>query len=345
MSLTATMMRVHEPGASLVADRIAVEEPGPRSVRVQVTASGMCHADIGTAAATGASTLPVTPGHEVAGVVSAIGSDVAGWQVGDRVAVGWFGGSCGHCAWCRRGDVTHCPERKIPGISYAGGWAESITVPVEALTRVPDGFDLYEAAPMGCAGVTTFNAVRHSGVPAGGRVAVFGLGGLGHLAVQYAAKMGYDVIAIARGATREELARNLGASQYIDNASGGAGALLREAGGADVIISTASTTEPVAELTQGLRARGRLVVLGADGGSIPVPSGQLVANAQSITGHITGSPLDIEEAMSFALLNGIRPIIERAPLEEANRELHRLQNGEPRFRIVLDASTDRAGNA
>src|SRR5699024_352978 len=181
MSLTATMMRVHEPGASLVADRIAVEEPGPRSVRVQVTASGMCHADIGTAAATGA--------------------------------------------------------------------------------------------------------------------------------------------------------------------SGGAGALLREVGGADVIISTASTTEPVAELTQGLRARGRLVVLGADGGSIPVPSGQLVADAQSITGHITGSPLDIEEAMSFALLNGIRPIIERAPLEEANRELHRLQNGEPRFRIVLDASADRAGNA
>ncbi|HLR84985.1 MAG TPA: zinc-binding dehydrogenase, partial [Nocardioidaceae bacterium] len=267
-------------------------EPG--WVRVQVTASGMCHADIGTAAADG------------------------------------------------RGDVVHCPDRRIPGISYPGGWAESIAVPAEALARIPDDLDLYEAAPMGCAGVTTFNAVRHCGAPAGGRLAVFGIGGVGHLAVQFAAAMGFEVIAIARGAAREDLARSLGAHRYIDSEANEPGASLQDVGGADVIISTASTTAPVAGLVQGLRARGRLILIGADGEQIPVPSGQLVGNAQSVTGHITGSSLDVEETMRFAVLNGIRPMIERAPLEAAGRELERLKNGEPRFRVVLDASPARA---
>ena len=288
--------------------------------------------------------LPVTPGHEVAGVIAELGAGVEGWQTGDRVAVGWFGGSCGHCERCRRGDVVHCPERMIPGISYSGGWSESITVPAVALAHIPEGFDTYEAAPMGCAGVTTFNAVRYCGAPAGGRIAVLGIGGLGHLGVQFAVAMGHEVYAIARGSEREQLARRLGAHHYIDSDANDAGTTLSEVGGADVIISTASTTAPVAGLTRGLRPRGRLVVIGVDDGTIPIPAGPLVANAQSITGHITGSSLDVEEAMRFALLNGVRPMIERAPLEAANNELQRLKNGDPRFRIVLDASPDRHGN-
>lgn len=341
MRPTALTMRVHQPGGPLDADRLAVEKPAQGWVRVQVTASGMCHADIGTSAATGGATLPITPGHEVAGVIAELGAGIEGWQIGERVAVGWFGGSCGRCERCRRGDVVHCPDRMIPGVSYPGGWAESITVPADALARIPDDLDLYEAAPMGCAGVTTFNAVRHCGVPAGGRIAVFGVGGLGHLAIQFAAKMGHEVTAIARGASREELARDLGARHYLDSTAGDAGSLLRDTGGADVIISTTSTTAPLDELIRGLRPRGQLIVIGVDGGSIPIPAGQLVANAQSVTGHITGSSLDIEETLKFAQLNDIRPKIERAPLEDAGRQLRRLANGEPRFRIVLDASPER----
>lgn len=340
MKSSAVTVRVHSEGGPLLPEEVAVTSPDPGWVRVRVTASGVCGADVGTARAHGA-TPPVTPGHEIAGVIAEIGDDVEGWSLGEVVEVGWFGGSCGHCDLCRRGDVVHCAERMVPGLSYPGGWAESVTVPAGALARVPAGLDPFDAAPLGCAGVTTFNAIRHARLPVGARVAVFGVGGLGHLAVQFAAKMGFDVVAIARGPERETLARGLGADHYIDSAATAPGAALRDAGGADLIVTTAPTTAPVSELLGGLRIGGRLTMIGIDGGSVEVPAAQLITRSQVLTGHLTGSPVDIEEAMRFALINGIRPTVERMPLERAGEAVLRLADGTPRFRIVLDASDAR----
>ncbi|MFG3715010.1 alcohol dehydrogenase catalytic domain-containing protein [Micromonospora sp. NPDC047730] len=342
LSSIAITMRVAAAGAALTPEAIETVSPERGWVRVAVSASGVCHADISTAAAQGFSTLfPVTPGHEVAGVIAELGDDVEGWSVGDRVVVGWFGGSCGHCEFCRVGDVVHCARRKVPGLAYPGGWSESITVPADALARVPEGMDLFDAAPMGCAGVTTFNAVRHAHVRAGGTVAVFGLGGLGHLAIQFAAKMGYRTIAIARGAERAELARQLGAHHYIDSTAQAPGAALAELGGADLIVSTAPTTEPVAELLNGLRVHGRLTLVGVDSGAVHVPAAQLVLKGQVLTGHLTGSARDTEEAMRFATTTGVRPVFERMTLEQAGEAVARISAGAARFRIVLDASENR----
>lgn len=200
----AATMAVTEPEGPLALSTVQTISPTGRQVRVSVKASGVCGADLGTAAAKAPGTVfPVTPGHEVAGVIAELSEQVQGWQVGDRVAVGWFGGSCGHCAFCRAGDVAHCPEREVPGLSYPGGWAQSMTAPADALIHIPDELDFFEAAPFGCAGVTTFNAVRKAATPTGGRVAVFGIGGLGHLAVQFAARLGYETIAINRGGTQQ----------------------------------------------------------------------------------------------------------------------------------------------
>ncbi|MCZ9351169.1 alcohol dehydrogenase catalytic domain-containing protein [Streptomyces mutabilis] len=339
MSDSAVTMVVTEPGGSLHAVGAETVPPPAGWVRVSVVASGVCNADVGTAAATGKDTaFPVTPGHEVAGVIAETGDRVEGWAAGDRVAVGWFGGSCGHCAYCRVGDVVHCAERKIPGLSYPGGWAQSVTVPSDALARVPDGLDLFDAAPFGCAGVTTFNAIRKAGIRAGGRVAVFGIGGLGHLAVQFAVTLGYETVAIARGGDREHLVRELGAHHYIDSDAQVPGAVLKELGGADLIVYTASSTAPVDELLTGLRTHGQLTLVGVDAGSVTVPAARLVMNGHTLTGHLTGSPRATEEAMAFAVTTGVRPMIERMPLEKADDAVTRLRSGAPRFRIVLDTS-------
>ncbi|MEU8732904.1 alcohol dehydrogenase catalytic domain-containing protein [Streptomyces tendae] len=339
MSDSAVTMVVTEPRGSLHAVAAGTVPPPAGWVRVSVVASGVCNADIATAAATGEDTaFPVTPGHEVAGVVTGTGDGVEGWVAGDRVAVGWFGGSCGHCAHCRSGDVVHCAERKIPGLSYPGGWAQNITVPADALARIPDGLDLFAAAPFGCAGVTAFNTIRTAGIRAGGRVAVFGIGGLGHLAVQFAAKLGYETVAIARGGDREHLVRELGAHHYVDSDARAPGAVLKEFGGADLIVCTASATAPVDELLTGLRTHGQLTLVGVDAGSVTVPAARLVMNGHTLTGHLTGSPSETEEAMAFAVTTGVRPMIERMPLEKADDAVTRLRSGAPRFRIVLDTS-------
>jgi D-arabinose 1-dehydrogenase-like Zn-dependent alcohol dehydrogenase len=333
---TAIAMSVAEPGGRLVPRAVELTPPRLGHVRVTVLASGVCHADIGTAAAPKASAeAPVTPGHEVAGVIAELGEGVEGWTVGDRVAVGWFGGSCGHCTPCRTGDVVHCPQRQVPGVSYPGGWAETITVPASALASIPDGLDFADAAPMGCAGVTTFNAIRHAHLHPGATVAVFGLGGLGHLAVQFAAAMGHRTIAIARGPERAELARELGAHAYVDSAERPAGATLADVGGADLIVATAPNTQPAGDLLTGLRVGGRLTLIGIDGGTIAVDAAQLVMNTQTLTGHLTGSAHDTEAAMQFALTTGVRPMIEEMPLTQANEAVARLRAGAPRFRIVL----------
>ncbi len=330
-------MRVTGPGESLVPTDVVISPPEPGWVLVRIMATGVCYADIATASGKSASPdHPVTPGHEVAGVIETLGDGVTGWRVGDRVAVGWFGGSCGHCRWCRSGRPVHCPDRKIPGISYPGGWSERITVPADALARIADGMEFFTAAPMGCAGVTTFNAVRHAGTPNGGRIAIFGIGGLGHLAIQFASRMGYETIAIARGAEREPLARSLGAHHYVDSDAMDPGEALQALGGADQIISTASTTKPVPGLWSGLNPYGRITLLGVDGGEVPVPVAQLVTKAQAICGHRTGSPVEIEEAMNFAAVNGVTPWVERLPLADVNEAVTRLREGHARFRIVLE---------
>lgn len=339
-SIHTVAMQVTTAGEPLVEREVTLHPPIPGWVHVQIMASGVCHADLARVASKGASPeYPVTPGHEVAGLIDSIGDGVDGWSIGDRVVVGWFGGSCGHCRSCRSGDVVHCSERKIPGLSYPGGWAQSITVPADALARIPDGMDFFDAAPMGCAGVTTFNAIRSAGVSVGGRVAVFGLGGLGHLAVQFASRMGFETVAIARGPEREAMASRLGAHHYIDSNAARPGLALANLGGADLIISTASTTKPVADLLNGLKIRGRLTLIGIDAGTISLPAAQLVRNAQVVTGHLTGSPLDIEDTMHFAVVNGIAPWIERLPLTDANEAVARLKEGQARFRFVLDPSS------
>ncbi|MFJ4123760.1 alcohol dehydrogenase catalytic domain-containing protein [[Kitasatospora] papulosa] len=339
MSDSAVTMVVTEPRGPLHPMGAETVPPPAGWVRVSVVASGVCNADIGTAAATGEDTVfPVTPGHEVAGVIAETGDQVEGWAAGDRVAVGWFGGSCGHCAHCRSGDVVHCAERKVPGLSYPGGWAQNITVPADALARIPNDLDLSDAAPFGCAGVTTFNAIRKAGIRAGGRVAVFGVGGLGHLAVQFAVKLGYETVAIARGRDREHLVRELGARHYVDSDAHAPGAVLKEFGGADLIVYTASSTAPVDELLTGLRTHGQLTLVGVDAGSVTVPAARLVMNGHTLTGHLTGSPRETEEAMAFAVTTGVRSMIERMPLKKADDAVTRLRSGAPRFRIVLDTS-------
>lgn len=334
-------MMVEAPGAPLIASAVPPSPPRRGWVRIDVVASGMCHADLSTATARGVSAaLPVTPGHEFAGFIADLGDGVQGWNIGDRVCVGWFGGSCGHCGLCRDGDVVHCAERKVPGLSYPGGWAQSATVPADALSRIPDGMSFFDAAPMGCAGVTTFNAIRSANLTSGATVAVFGIGGLGHLAVQFAAAMGYRTIAIARGPDRESLARELGAHEYIDSYERQSGPALAALGGADLIVSTASSTSHVAGLLMGLRVRGRLTLIGVDSGSIEFPVARMVMQNQTVTGHLTGSARDTELAMRFARTNNVRPMIERMPLTKANEALVRLTSGTARFRIVFETGVD-----
>ncbi|GHG87208.1 alcohol dehydrogenase catalytic domain-containing protein [Streptomyces lanatus] len=328
--------QVTEPGAPVRVVPVTARTPGIGEVRIDVAATGICGADIGTvrnpAPATG---FPVTPGHEVAGVIAELGPQVEGWAVGERVAVGWFGGSCGHCSACRTGDVVHCPERKVPGLSYPGGWASTLTVPATTLARIPEGLSSAEAAPFGCAAVTTFNALRHSGAGPGDLVAVLGVGGLGHLAVQFAAAMGFETVAIARGEEKRKLAEELGARHYIDAERQEPGAALGKLGGARLILSTASSTKPLAELVDGLAPHGRLTVVGFDGAPLQLPLAKLVMAARSVSGHLTGSPADTEQAMRFAVATGVRPQVRTVPLEEAQRALDTQQEGRARFRMVL----------
>ncbi|MFG2132775.1 alcohol dehydrogenase catalytic domain-containing protein [Streptomyces sp. NPDC048751] len=328
--------QVAEPGDAVRVVPVVERPPGVGEVRIDVAATGICGADIGTvrdrAPATG---FPITPGHEVAGVIAELGPQVQGWGVGERVTVGWFGGSCGHCSACRAGDVVHCPERKIPGMSYPGGWSSTLTVPATTLARIPEGLSAAEAAPFGCAAVTTFNALRHSGAGPGDLVAVLGIGGLGHLAVRFAAAMGFDTVAIGRGEEKRRLAEELGARHYIDAERQQPGDGLGELGGARLILSTASSSKPLAELVDGLAPHGRLTVVGFDGSPLQLPLAKVVMGARSVTGHLTGSPADTERAMRFAVATGVRPQVRTVPLEEAQQALDIQQEGKARFRTVL----------
>lgn len=328
--------RVDRPGGELQVLPTDPRPPGPGQVRVDVQAAGVCGADNGTVHDTdpGAG-FPIIPGHEVAGTVAEVGEHVNDQLVGQRVAVGWFGGSCGHCHTCRAGDPVHCPERQVPGNSYPGGWATTITVPAMALARVPDQMPLTDAAPFGCAGVTMFNALTSAQIPAGGRVAVIGIGGLGHLGVQFAAAMGHETIAVGRGKGKRTVSTDLGAAAYIDSEEEPPGRALHRMGGAQLIVSTVPSGAMIDELVDGLAPHGQLTLLGMDGQEWSISPDKLVAHARSLSGHITGNPTETEAAMRFALTNGVRPMTETVPLDRAADALAEQQAGRARFRMVL----------
>ena len=329
-------VQVAERGGALLVSPVEPVSPGHGQVRIDVVASGICGADTSTVAAPRSPDgVPVVPGHEVAGVLAEVGDGVEGWAVGDRVALGWFGGSCGHCPACRSGDVVHCPARQVPGLSYPGGWSTTVTAPAAALARVPEALPLTDTAPFGCAGVTTFNALRTCGAPAGSRVAIAGLGGLGHLAVQISSALGHETVVVGRGKAKEEDARALGADAYVDAEQRDIGAALRALGGVALAVSTASSGALLAGLLDGLDPHGRLVVVGVDAEPFPLPLGTLVSKACTVSGHLTGSPTDTEAAMRFAVSTGVRPWTQLVPLDRVQDALGEQQGGRARYRMVL----------
>ena len=318
--------------------------PGPRQVRIKVQACGICHSDSFTKlGAFPGIQFPRVLGHEVAGLLEAVGSEVPEWKVGARVGVGWHGGHCGHCASCRRGDFITCTTLQIPGISYDGGYADYMIAPFEALAAIPDELTSADAAPLLCAGITTFNALRHSGAGPGDLVAVLGIGGLGHLGIQFAAKMGCHTVAVARGTDKEPMARQLGAQHYIDSTTQNVASELTKLGGARVILATLTDTQSMSSAVGGLGVDGKLVVIGVSLQPIEVPPPALISMRRSIVGWPSGTASDSEDTMDFSVLSNIRPLIETFPLERATEAYERMMSGKARFRVVLttDAS-DRA---
>jgi alcohol dehydrogenase len=313
-----------------------IPEPGPGSVRIKVQACGICHSD--TITKDGALPLvqyPRIPGHEVVGVIDAVASGVQRWSPGQRVGVGWHGGNCGYCDACRRGDLFACQTfTSITGITYDGGYAEYMIARAEALAAVPAELSPVEAAPLMCAGVTTFNCLRNSGARAGELVAVLGLGGLGHLGVQFAARAGFRTVAIARGKDKESLARELGARHYIDSQSQNPAAELRNLGGAKVILATVTNGDAMASVVGGLSANGTLMVIGA-APSLTVSPGHLIGGRLSVKGWYSGTSVDSQDTLSFSVLVGVRSMNEVFPLERAAEAYERMLSGQARFRVVL----------
>ncbi len=313
-----------------------VPEPGSGWVRIKVQACGICHSDsvVKDAAMPGIQ-YPRVPGHEVAGVVDAVGSGVARWMAGQRVGVGWHGGHCGYCDSCRRGDFFACQtSTQITGVTRDGGYADFMIASPSALALLPEELSAEEAAPLMCAGVTTFNCLRHSGARAGEVVAVLGLGGLGHLGVQFAAKSGFKTIAIARGKDKESLAKNLGASQYIDSQAQDPAAQLQKLGGAKVILATVTSGEAMKAVIGGLGPNGLFMIIGAVP-SLEVPALQLLQGRQSVKGWYSGTAVDSQDTLAFSVLSGVRSMNEVFPLERVNEAYERMLSGKARFRVVL----------
>ncbi|GAA4490931.1 alcohol dehydrogenase catalytic domain-containing protein [Rhodococcus olei] len=329
-------MHVASAGEKLTLVDVDTTPPGPGHVRIAVSACGICGTDHGFVnGGFPGMTWPLTPGHEIAGTIAEVGAGVAGFGVGDRVAVGWFGGHCNRCVPCRRGTFIHCENLQIPSWHYPGGYAESVTVPANALARIPDELSFTEAAPMGCAGVTTYDALRKTKALPGDRVAVLGVGGLGHLGVQFARAMGFETVAIARGAGKRDDALALGAHHYVDSTAGDVGDALRELGGVSVVLATAANAAAMAATIGGLLPQGELVVIGATADPLPISPNRLIIPGLSVTGHPAGTARDAEEAMRFAVLTGVRARIEERPLDDAAHAYADSDAGRARYRIVL----------
>ena len=312
-----------------------VPKPGAGQVLIKVQACGMCHSDVLTKEGWPGIQYPRVPGHEVAGVIHELGAGVSAWKQGQRVGVGWHGGQDGTCLSCRRGDFRNCRNVQMPGISYDGGYQQYMVAPVEALAAIPDSLNAVEAAPLLCAGITTFNALRHSGALPGDLVAVQGVGGLGHLGIQFANKFGYKVAAIGRGPENAALAAKLGASVYIDSKATDAAKELQKMGGAQVILATAPNSKAMSELIDGLGPNGTLMVVGATMDPIEVTPVQLIFGSKRIQGWAAGTPTDSEDTLRFAELSGVRPMIETYPLEKAAEGYARMMSGKAQFRVVL----------
>jgi D-arabinose 1-dehydrogenase-like Zn-dependent alcohol dehydrogenase len=334
----AKMMRavqVSKPGGAFELTERELPDVGPGHIRIQVEACGICHSDayVKGGAFPGLS-LPRIPGHEIAGRVEVVGANVTEWKKGDRVGVGWHGGHCFVCNACRKGLFINCERAQITGITYDGGYAEYVVVPHEAAARIPEKLDATEAAPLLCAGVTTYNALRNSGARAGDTVAVQGIGGLGHLGIQYAARMGFRTIAVSRGADKRELARQLGAHEYVDTDKVVAGEALQKLGGADLVLATAPNSKAIASTLDGLKPRGKLLIVAAPFDPMQVSALPLLTG-KTIAGWPSGSSIDSEETVAFSVLSGVRPRVEVFKLEQAEQALTKVLENRVRFRAVL----------
>ena len=331
------VVQVTRPGGPFELVEREITEPGAGQVRIKVEACGVCHSDAMTKEGTWPGIqYPRVPGHEIAGIVDAVGEGVAGWTQGQRVGVGWHGGHCGYCDSCRRGDFVTCQiALQVPGISYDGGYAEYMIAPAGTLALIPEGLSAIDAAPLMCAGVTTFNSLRNSGARPGDLVAILGVGGLGHLGIQFATKMGFKTVAIARGNDKESLARKLGAIHYIDSHAQDPSAELLKLGGARVILATATDGKAMSAVLGGLGVNGKLTILGAAVEPLQVPAIPLIMGRRSITGWPSGSSIDSQDALSFSVLTGIRAMTQVFPLERAAEAYELMMSGKARFRAVI----------
>jgi len=328
--------QIAKAGADFEIVEREIPQPGPGHVRIRVQACGVCHSDVLTKEGGWPGLVyPRVPGHEVAGVIDEAGPGVTHWKAGQKVGVGWHGGHDGTCLACRRGDFVNCASSKVTGLSYDGGYQEYMVAPVDAVARMPESLDAAEAAPLMCAGITTFNALRHSGALPSDLVAIQGMGGLGHLGIQFAQRFGYQVVAIGRGPEKAVLAKKLGASEYIDSGRANAAAELQKRGGARVILATAPSSKAMASLVAGLGVNGKLMVVGAAPDPIEVTPAQLIFGTRSIQGWASGIPTDSEDTLRFAELTGVRPMIEKYRLEQAGEAYARMMRGEAQFRVVL----------
>jgi len=341
MGNTYKAVEVFEPGALRVVER-PIAAPGPGQVRIRVEACGICHTD--AAAVTGiypGLNRPRVPGHEVVGRIDALGDEVSKWAIGQRVGVGFFGGEDGVCEPCRRGDIVNCQNPVIPGVTVDGGYAEAMIAEARGIASIPDELTSAEAAPLLCAGITTYNALRNAGLRGGDLVAVQGIGGLGHLGIQFARHMGLHTVAIGRGREKEKLAKDLGAHVYIDTAADDATAVLQRMGGARAILATAPSGGAMGPLVSGLAARGKLIVVGVPQDPMQLSAFPLVFGGRSIYGSLAGTAIDTEDALAFSVLQNVRPMIETVPLEQAADAYARMMQGKARFRMVL-VTGDRA---
>ena len=335
-----TRMRVvqvtHPKGPLELVER-EIPEPGAGAVRVKIQACGICHSDAVTKEGIFPGIqYPRVPGHEIAGVIDAVGPGAFGWTAGQRVGVGWHGGHCGYCDSCRRGDFVTCQVApQIPGVTYDGGYADYVIAPASALALIPEGLSAVEASPLMCAGITTFNSLRNSGARPGDLVAVLGVGGLGHLAVQFAAKMGFRTVAIARGTDKEPLARKLGASRYIDTHALDPAAELLKLGGAKVILATVTDGRAMSAVLGGLGVNGKLIILGVPPQPLEISAIPLILGRRSVAGWPSGSSIDSQDTLAFSLFAGVRPMTEVFPLERAAEAYEHMMSGKARFRAVL----------
>ncbi len=332
-------VQVSKPGGNFELVERNIPEPARKQVRIKVEACGICYSDsLVKEGHWPGLQYPRVPGHEIAGRVDAVGADVTNWKPGQRAGVGWHGGHDFTCDACRRGDFMNCKNEKITAISHDGGYQEYMVTPAEAIAAIPDELPAAEAAPLLCAGITVFNALRNSGARAGDLVAVQGIGGLGHLGIQYARQMGFRTFAIGRGKDKEALARKLGAAHYVDTATGDPVAELQKFGGARVILATAPDSKSMSALVSGLSSNGKFVVVGAGADPLTVTPLQVIPGRKSIQGWASGTAKDSEDTMQFSAFSGVRPMIEKFPLEKAAEAYEQMISGRARFRVVLTMS-------